>query len=142
MIIVNKCGEKYCSNEHYQTQIEECRAAAPKGWNGLCPFQNGYPLKDFSVPNPNEGAMVTKAEFIQYLETIGFTPCNWDGGADVWHIDKLDIWVPLNAIGVERMHKGPELNQCANDMVDLEEFKMIIATAEEQMHIDTLFSMW
>jgi hypothetical protein len=33
MKIVNNCGEKYCGHSRYQTQVEECRAAAPEGWS-------------------------------------------------------------------------------------------------------------
>ncbi len=121
MIIVNKCGDKYCGHSRHQTQVKECRAAAPEGWNGLCPFQEYVPLKDFSIPNPREGTMVTKEGFRQYLIDTGFT-CSWEGGAEIWYTDKVTMRIPLNTTGAERGYVDSEIKQCANNMVDLEAF--------------------
>lgn len=137
MKIINKCGEKYCGHSRHQTQVEECRAAAPEGWSGLCPFQEYVRLKDFSVPNPKEGTMLTKEEFRQHLVELGCSRVAWCIG-DVWCKDKgASFHIPLDAAALVNHAYAPEIRQCANDMVDLEAFTEYLAEKDKKWREDT-----
>lgn len=137
MKIINKCGERYCSSQEYQMKVEECRVTTPKGWDGICHYQSNFPLKDFSFPNPKEGSMVTKEEFRQHLIDLGCSHVTFLNG-EVWlRKEPTMVHIPLNKEGLLDRCYAFELEQCANDMVDLEAFTEYLAEKDKEWQEDT-----